>query len=316
MNEQPKKAQHDYGRFDFLKYAVAFSIFSILVTLACFARILIGGFNYGVDFSGGTEIQVQFGKEVPATRVRQFTTDMGYPDASVQSYGTDNEYLIRIGTVEGKSEAETNSILNATIEKITAGLTDQFKEEQADIRRVDTVGPQVGNELKKNGMLAGFYSLLLVLIYIGLRFDYQFAPGAVFCLFHDAIVTLGIYAVFNMEVTAQTLAAVLTLIGYSLNDTIVIFDRIRENAAIYRDKDFAWLANKSMNDCLSRTILTSLTTFLTLSAMYFLAGGVIADFALTMMIGVILGCYSTVYVAVPLVIYFDRLQKRMGAKTA
>jgi preprotein translocase subunit SecF len=146
------------------------------------------------------------------------------------------------------------------------------------------------------------------LIYVGLRFEYKFAPGAVFCLFHDAIITLGVYALFDWEVTTQTMAAVLTIIGYSLNDTIVIFDRIRENSHIHRGKSFAWLANRSINDCLSRTILTYIFTFMTVFAMYFLAGGVIADFARTMIIGMCLGVYSTVYVATPLVLLLDRLQ--------
>lgn len=303
-------ATRDFGRFDFLKVSIPLAIFSVTLTFLSLGDIFLAGFNYGVDFAGGTEIQVQFADHVPVSQVREFTTSMGYPDASVQSFGEENEFLIRIGTVEGQSESQTNAALNETIKKITEGLETTFQSQSPTIRRVDTVGPQVGKELKKNGILAAFYALLLILIYIGLRFDYQFAPGAVFCLFHDAIITLGIYSIFNLEVTVQTMAAVLTIIGYSLNDTIVVFDRIRENASVYRGRDFRWLANRSMNDSLSRTILTSATTFLTVLAMYFLAGGVIADFALTMMIGIVLGTYSTMYVAIPLVIFFDRLQNR------
>ncbi len=306
----------DYGRFDFLKVSFPIAIVTIIVVMICLGDILINGFNYGVDFSGGTEIQVQFGQKVEASQVRDFTSEMGFPNASVQAIGENNEFLIRIQPPEGNSEEEVNTALNETIAKLTAGLNSKFADASPQIRRVDTVGPQVGNELKKNGVLAAFYALLLILIYIGLRFDYQFAPGAVFCLFHDAIVTLGIYSLFNMEVSVQTMAAVLTIIGYSLNDTIVIFDRIRENAEIYRGKSFEWLANKSMNDCLSRTILTSATTFMTVFVMYFIAGGVIADFALTMMIGIVLGCFSTMYVAIPLVIVFDKFQKSWSRKLA
>lgn len=309
-------AQRDFGRFDFLKISVPLAIMTVILVIAALADIFIQGFNYGVDFAGGTEIQVQFGEKVPAAKVREFTSEMGYPNASVQSIGDENEFLIRIETLEGATDKETNAALNETIQKLTSGLASFFQSESPSVRRVDTVGPQVGSELKKNGVLAAFYALLLILIYIGLRFDYQFAPGAVFCLFHDAIITLGIYSIFNLEVTVQTMAAVLTIIGYSLNDTIVIFDRIRENATVYRGKDFRWLANRSMNDCLSRTLLTSITTFLTVFVMYWIAGGVIADFALTMMIGIVLGTYSTMYVAVPLVIFFDKLQNSWNKKAA
>ncbi|HAG91986.1 MAG TPA: protein translocase subunit SecF [Bdellovibrionales bacterium] len=302
-------SKYDFGRFDFLKFSIPFAVVSVVLTFMALGDIFLQGFNYGVDFAGGTEIQVQFGAPVKASQVREFTTQVGFPDASVQSIGDDNEFLIRIGTVAGKTESETNTILNETIKKITDGLTQHFSAESPNVRRVDTVGPQVGSELKKNGILAAFYALLLILIYIGLRFDYEFAPGAVFCLFHDAIITMGIYSIFDLEVTVQTMAAILTIIGYSLNDTIIIFDRMRENAEVYRGKDFRWLANRSMNDTLSRTLLTSITTFLTVTAMYFLAGGVIADFALTMMIGIILGTYSTMYVAIPLVLFFDKMQK-------
>lgn len=307
---QVNQNESSSGRFDFIGISRILAPLSILITLGALVLIGVKGFTYGVDFAGGTEIQVKFSKPVEAGRVRQFTSDMGFPNASVQAYGTENEYLIRIETVEGKDDKETNEIMKATIEKLTSGLNNTFEEEQPLIRRVDTVGPQVGAELKKNGILAGFYALLLILIYVGVRFDYKYAPGAVFCLFHDAILTLGIYSLFNWEVSTQTMAAILTIIGYSLNDTIVIFDRIRENVGLYRGKSFVWCANRAMNDCLSRTILTFLLTFVTVVAMYTLAGGVIADFALTMTIGMILGVYSTVYVATPIVIWIDHLQNR------
>jgi preprotein translocase subunit SecF len=306
---QPPTKDEKPGKYDFLGIAKYITAASIVLTLSSLVIIFTKGFVYGVDFAGGTEIQVQFQKPVDAQHVRQFTADEGFPNASVQAYGTESEYLIRLETAKGKDDKETGRIMRATIEKITKGLEEKFKDQGATIRKVDTVGPQVGKELKKNGMLAGFYSLLLILIYVGIRFDYKFAPGAVFCLFHDAIITLGVYSLFDWEITTQTMAAVLTIIGYSLNDTIVIFDRIRENTGIYRGKNFAWLANKSINDCLSRTVLTYIFTFVTVFAMYFLAGGVIQDFARTMIIGMCLGVYSTIYVATPLVLALDKLQQ-------
>ena len=162
---------------------------------------------------------------------------------------------------------------------------------------------------KKNGLLAVLYSLIIILIYVGIRFDFQYAPPAVICLFHDAIITLGIFALLAREVNVQTLAAVLTIIGYSLNDTIVTFDRIRENVKAYRDMTFRDIINKSLNDVLSRTMLTSITTMLAVLAMLVFASGVIRDFAFTLAIGVVVGTYSSVFIASPLVLAFDRMKK-------
>ncbi|MCB0422264.1 MAG: protein translocase subunit SecF [Bdellovibrionales bacterium] len=303
----------DIGKFDFLKASKIFAAVSFALTFASIVVIMIDGFNYGIDFAGGTEVQVQFQSEVEAGRVRKFAESMGYTNAQVQSLGENNEYLIRLESVEGANDKETNKLLNAMIAKVTEGLKTSFTSEGALVRRVDSVGPQVGSELKRNGLLAVFYSLLMILIYVGLRFDYKYAPGAVFCLFHDAIITLGIFSLFGREVNVQTMAAVLTIIGYSLNDTIVTFDRIRENTVTYRDNTFTFIINRSLNDVLSRTLLTSVTTMIAVAAMYILAGGVIQDFAFTLGIGVIVGTYSSIYVASPLVLLVDRLQKSKAA---
>jgi preprotein translocase subunit SecF len=272
--------------------------------------IFTKGLNYGVDFAGGIEVQTQFNQNVEPGRVRKFMADIGYPHANVQSLGGNNtEFLIHVESIEGKSETETNKYIEETVNKIKTGLSQQFASEAATVRRVDTVGPQVGAELRRNGILAAFYCLLLILIFVGLRFDYRYAPGAVFCLFHDAIITVGIYSLFNWEFTTQTMAAVLTIIGYSLNDTIVIFDRIRENQSHFRDKDIYWVSNRSINETLSRTVLTYLITYMTVASMFFFADGVIHDFAVAMMIGMFLGAYSTVYVATPLMLLLDRYQR-------
>ena len=180
----------------------------------------------------------------------------------------------------------------------------------AQIRRIDSVGPQIGNELKRKGILAICYSLLLILIYLGLRFDYKYAPSAVFCLFHDSILTMAIFSLLGKEVNVQTLASVLAIIGYSLNDTIVTFDRIRENTALFFKKEsFKEICNRSLNDVFSRTLLTSITTLLAVSAMWFLTSGVIKDFAFTLGIGVVIGTYSSIYVAAPLVVFLNRNAK-------
>jgi len=305
-----------YGRFDFLGSSKLFATISVVAVLASLALIATNGFRYGIDFSGGTEIQVQFDKPIDAGKIRSFTKDMGYKGGSVQSIGEDNEYLIRLGSLKGETEKDTNKMINDMIKKITTGITETFSADSPSIRRVGSVGPQVGAELKRSGLLAAFYCLLLILIYVALRFDYKYAPGAVFCLFHDAIITLGIFSLFGREVNIQTMAAILTIIGYSLNDTIVTFDRIRENEPLFRDQKFTFIVNKSINDVLSRTLLTSITTFLSILAMYFIAGGVIKDFAFTLGIGVVVGTYSSIFVASPLVVIADMFQKNKEAARA
>lgn len=304
-----EKKEESWGRYDFLGVAKYITVGSIILVIVSMIIIGVKGLNYGVDFAGGIEVQAQFNKSVDAAHVRKFMSDLGFPHANVQALGDKNEYLIHVESMEGKNETETNKFIQETIAKIKTGLGEHFKEEGAVVRRVDTVGPQVGAELRRNGILAAFYCLLLILIFVGLRFDYRYAPGAVFCLFHDAIITVGIYSLFNWEFTTQTMAAILTIIGYSLNDTIVIFDRIRENQSHYRDKDIYWISNKSINETLSRTILTYMITYLTVASMFFFADGVIHDFAVAMMIGMFLGAYSTVYVATPLMLVLDRYQK-------
>jgi len=295
----------DRGKIEFVKRAPIFGGLSLLLVVASLAIIMIKGFNYGIDFSGGTEVQVRFEEQVKADDLRSFVKDLGLDKASVQSFGEGKEFLIRTETVQGANQAETTALVNATVKKITEGLKTQYKG--AELRKVDSVGPQVGAELRTNGMLAIFYSLIMILIYVGFRFDYQFAPGAVLCLFHDAVITMGIFSLLGKEVNVQTLAAILTIIGYSLNDTIVNFDRIRENLPLYKQRALEFVVNRSINDVLSRTILTSLTTLIAVACLYFIGTGVIKDLAFTLAIGVVVGTYSSIYVASPLTIFFDKL---------
>lgn len=304
--DQNQIAKDSWGKYDFLGIAKYITAGTVVLTILSFVVIGIKGFNYGVDFAGGIEAQVQFDKAVEASKVRQFVSDIGFPNANVQAIGGDSEYLIRLEMPKGSNDNEINKYVNETVEKIKSGLGSHFASDKPELRRVDTVGPQVGAELRRNGVLAGFYCLLLILIYVGLRFDYRYAPAAVFCLLHDAVLTLCIYSIFQWELTTQTMAAVLTIIGYSLNDTIVIFDRIRENIPLHRNHDIYWVSNRSINETLSRTILTYFTTYLTVVSMFIFADGVIREFALTMMIGMFLGAYSTIYVATPLMILTDK----------
>lgn len=298
------------GRFDFIGKTKILVAVSAIAVVGSLLYIAIFGLNYGIDFAGGTEVQVQFQKPVETSQVRSFLDGLDIKDSQIQKFGADSEYLIRFQNHNKASIQETNQLLAQTVEKITAGLKATFANEGALVQRVDSVGPQVGSQLKKNSLLAVFYSLLLILIYIGLRFDYVYAPGAVVCLFHDAIVTLGVLALLQKEINVQIMAAILTIIGYSLNDTIVIFDRIRENKGLYPEKQFPWIINKAMNEMLVRTITTSATTLALIICLIIFADGVIRDFAFAMSIGIVAGSYSTIYVASPIVILCDRIQKR------
>ena len=304
---------HDRGRIEFVKKAPMFGVLSIVLVIASLTLIMFKGLNYGIDFSGGTEVQVRFLEVVSVDEIRDFTKSIGIKKASVQSFGEGNEFLIRMETIKGETQEETNTLVNAAVKKITTGLSKNF--EGAELRKVDTVGPQIGKELRTNGLLAIFYSLIMILIYVGFRFDFQFAPGAVICLFHDAIITLGVFALFQKEVNVQTLAAILTIIGYSLNDTIVNFDRVRENIPLYKKKALEFIVNRSVNEVLSRTILTSVTTLLAVLCLFILGKGVVRDLAFTLAIGVVVGTYSSIYVASPLTILFDRWMNS-GSKRA
>ena len=306
--------QFDKGRFDFIGKAKFLVPFWMVVMCLGTLEMFRSGLDYGIDFVGGTEIQVQFAKPVNVDEIRKLVTGLGYEKASVQSFGGDSEYLIRTEAIQAGSEKEMNELQNTMVAKITQGLQQTFSENKAEVRRIDSVGPQVGNELKRNSLLAAFYSLFMILIYIGMRFDYKYAPSAVICLFHDVLITMAIFSIFDREVNVQTLAAVLTLIGYSLNDTIINFDRIRENEKLYRDVPFADVVNRSVNDMLSRTLLTVGTTEIAVLALYFLADGVIQQIAFTLGIGILLGTFSSIYIAAPLVIYLDRFEHSREAR--
>lgn len=290
--------------FDFIKPSKMLLNISMLLTVCGLALIFTKGFQYGIDFTGGTEVQIQFKKAAPAVEdIRSFLNTKGYTNIVVQTFGESREILFRAGAMSTQKIGQFSQLL-------------QEKWNGVVIRRVDSVGPQIGAELKKNGLLAICYSLLLILMYVGLRFDYIYAPSAVFCLFHDTILTMAVFALLGKEVNVQTLAAVLAIIGYSLNDTIVTFDRIRENVDLYsRNKTFVELCNDALNGVLSRTLLTSVTTLLAVGSMWLFTSGVIKDFAFTLGIGVVIGTYSSIFVATPLAIFFHKIQSRKKSST-
>jgi preprotein translocase subunit SecF len=308
------KSTFNSGKYDFLGKAKYLVPFTLIITILGAFQIFFSGFDYSIDFVGGTEIQLRFGEKIEASELRNVVSDLGFDNASVQSFGENNEFLIRVESIHGKDDEETNKLQNEVVNKLTAGLNTKFAGRNAEIRRVDSVGPQVGSELKRSGILATIYSLLIVLIYIALRFDYKYAPAAVLCTIHDVVMTLAIFALFDIEVSLQTMAAILTLIGYSLNDTIITFDRIRENEKIFRDVPFEKVVNRSINDMLMRTILTTSTTFISVLALYFFSDGVIQHIAFTLGIGIIIGTVSSIYIASPIVIIFDRMLAKKAAK--
>lgn len=303
-----KKTTESFGRFDFVARVGVFGGISLFLVLLSMAYLAIRGIPYGIDFSGGTELQVKFAQPVAIEDVRKIGESDKYKNFEIQAFG-DSEYVLRFQTEKAATEKETNEKQNAAVLSLKADINSALSAATPEVIRVDTVGPQVGAELKRNGLLAVFYCLLVILIYVGLRFDYKYAPGAVICLFHDAIITLGVFVLVGKEVNVAILAAILTLIGFSLNDTIVVFDRIRETESEYKDRGVKFIINKAINDMLGRTIITSGTTFVSALCLYIFAGGTVSDIAFAICIGIFFGTYSSIYVAAPLVLLAEKFKK-------
>ncbi|MBX9765959.1 MAG: protein translocase subunit SecF, partial [Bdellovibrionales bacterium] len=272
-------AKFDTGRFDFVGKMNVFIILSTIAVLGTFVLQFTKGANYGIDFAGGVEIQLKTQQPVETSAVRDFLKPHGLEDATILAFKGSNEIVVRFPNMEGATEKDVNDKTAKKIVDVTEGLKTTFAAQGMEIRGQAAVGPQVGTQLKRNSMLALFYSLLVILIYVAMRFDYEFAPGAVLALFHDAIVTYGILLLIGKEINIQILAAILTIIGYSLNDTIVIYDRIRENLPVYKDVPIRDLVNRSINEMLGRSLLTSVTAFLSVICLALIGGGVIADFS-------------------------------------
>lgn len=298
--------------FDFVGKAPLFGGISLAMVIISFVYLAIHGVSYGIDFAGGTEMQVKFNQPVSIADLRAVVDKQQLLNPEIQAFGEGSEYVIRFQTPTGKTEKEVNEAQNAAVTRLRDAIHQNFEAQGYDIRRVDSVGPQVGNELKRNGFLAVFYCLLVILIYIGLRFDYKYAPGAVACLFHDAVITLAIFVAVGKEVNVPILAAILTLIGYSLNDTIVVFDRIRETEAESKGEDGKHIINKSINDMLGRTIITSGTTLTSAFCLWVIAGGTVSDIAFAMFLGILFGTYSSIYVAAPMMLLVEKLKFNRG----
>ncbi len=370
-------------KFDFVGKRHIAVVLSLVVNLAIIAWSLpfIHGLNMGVDFAGGTEMEVQFAKAVDPGDIRRTVEDLGFKGASVQTYGPEEEhsFLIRVERIALLTEADVNRVaeavkaklpvesfsfnpeigdkidfqfkeapspeaLRAAVEaagvkvrevreeqgltagtrsfaiitqgiqeNVEAGLAAHFADAKPDVRRVEFVGPAVGRELQAQGLKAILYAMALIVVYVGLRFDFRFSPGVVIAIVHDAIVTLGYFAISGREFNLTSIAVILTVVGYSVNDTVVIYDRIRENQGKLRGRSLADIVNLSINEVLGRTFLTSFATALSLIGLLIFGVGTIFDFSMAMLFGIISGTYSTWFIAAPMTIW---LEERAAKKKA
>ena len=264
-------------------------VFSLVLITIALGSIVVRGLSLGIDFTGGTLIEVGYSESANLESVRKALAESGYGDSSVQQFGTPRDILIRLaGNGDGDSARLSNEVF-AALEKAA--------ESEVELRRVEFVGPQVGDELAEDGALAVLVALIAILIYVAMRFEWRFALGSVIALVHDVVIVVGLFALVQIEFDLPVLAAVLAVIGYSLNDTIVVFDRIRENFRKMRKGEPTDIVNRSLNETLSRTLVTSLTTILVLLALFFLGGEIIHGFAFALLVGVLIGTYSSIYVA-------------------
>ncbi len=266
-------------------------IFSSVLMLISMVSLATRGLQMGIDFTGGTLIEVGYQQAADLTALRNTLNTQGFDDATVQNFGTTKDVLIRLKPHSDISNADLSTKVLEAINKTTA--------EPASVRRVEFVGPQVGDDLAEDGFLALLYSTICILIYIAWRFEWKFSTGAIIATIHDVVVTLGLFSILGLEFDLTVLAAVLALIGYSLNDTIVVYDRIRENFRLLRNKSTEEIMNISVNVTLSRTIMTSLTVILVLISLFFLGGEIIHNFSIVLLFGVFFGTYSSIFIASP-----------------
>jgi len=280
----------------FMSNAKKFGIFSILLIVTSLALLFTKGLNYGIDFAGGTIIQLQYEGVAPIEKVRELVSkNPKYEGATVTKFGTDSEIVIRTKqaskSVKGGAKVEFQELLMST---------GTFK-----IRRVDLVGPSVGEELKTKGLMAMLLSIIGILIYLSFRFEWRFAMASVAALVHDVTIAMGMLALFQVEINLPILAAILTILGYSLNDTVIVFDRIREGIRTIKSPDMEAIINESVTRTLSRTTLTSLTTFFVVLTLFLFGGEIIHGFSFTLLVGVVVGTYSSIFVASPILMWLN-----------
>ena len=284
----------------FNRFYSQFNVLSSLLIIASLILLIFKGLNFGIDFKGGTLIELRSSDtKINVSSLRDNLKQMDLGDVSVKKFGNDQDYLIKFENKDNKKNI---------IEEIRSSLDKSFGN-NFDFRRVENVGPKVSAELLKSGIIAISISLAVMLIYIWIRFEWQFSLGAILALFHDVIVTLGLFSLLNLEINLSIIAAVLTIVGYSMNDTVVIFDRVRENLRKYSDIKIFELTNISINETLSRTLITSITTLLALLSIFFFGGEILKGFSLAMIFGVVFGTYSSIYIANSILVRLNVSQK-------
>ena len=279
------------GNINFVSKFKKANIVSVILFLLSISFIIFKGLNYGIDFKGGTLIELRTDTSVDASSIRNSLISMNLGDINVKKFGKDGDYLIKV---------EQKKINNSNlIPEIKKTLSENLKAE-VDFRRVENVGPKVSSELLESSIIAITLALAAMLFYIWVRFEWQFSLGSIIALFHDVIITLGVFSILSLEINLSIIAAVLTIVGYSMNDTVVIYDRIRENLYKYTKISISDVANLSINETLSRTIITSVTTLLALFSIYILGGEILRGFSFAMILGVFIGTYSSIFVASPI----------------
>tara|TARA_B110000305_G_scaffold226033_1_gene273216 strand:- start:147 stop:1034 length:888 start_codon:yes stop_codon:yes gene_type:complete len=285
---------------NFNKFYKLFNIVSAFLIVISILLLFFKGLNFGVDFKGGTLIELRSNdNKINVTSLRDSFNSMNLGDINIKKFGNENDFLIKIE----KKDRSANSI-----EIIKKNLSDNISS-SFNFRRVENVGPKVSSELLKSGIIAIALSLAAMLFYIWIRFEWQFSLGAIIALFHDVIITLGIFSLFSLEINLSIVAAILTIVGYSMNDTVVIYDRVRENLRKFSDIKIFELTNISINQTLSRTIITSVTTLLALVSIYLFGGEILKGFSLAMIMGVVFGTYSSIYIANPILVKLRVSQK-------
>jgi preprotein translocase subunit SecF len=288
-----------------VKYAVGFSW--LLIAIGIVSLIIHKGPNYGIDFVGGTMVQVRFNQKPPIGDIRNALTPLGLEDATIQDFGSSGtaggaDFLIRLPLAATEMEDVSN--------KVTAALSQKFGKDTFEIQRVEMVGPRVGKELRLRALLSVAFATVMMGAYIWFRFEFRFGLGAAVALIHDVLITVGALSIFNYELDLTIVAALLTVVGFSVNDTVIVSDRIRENMRKSRRESLAKIINNSINETLSRTILTTGTALLVLLALFFLGGNVINGFAFALLVGFSIGTYSSIYVASPIVLLLERAGSR------
>ena len=295
---------------DFMGYWKWAVLGSLLIIAVGMASLIIKGPKYGIDFAGGTIVQVKFRDKVDIARIRKGLEEIKLGDSIIQQYGApgNNEVLISL--------SKSSSSLEGISEQIRKVLVENFSDKGFEIRRVEMVGPRAGKDLRQKAMWAVIFSMIGMLIYAWWRFEFYFSVGAILALAHDTLIAMGAISLTNREFSLPVLAALLTIIGYSINDTIVVYDRIRENVRLNRSSSMYEIINESINETLSRTFLTSFTTWLVVISLFLFGGQVINDFAFTLLVGIIVGTYSSIFIASPVGLVMHERQKARAARQA